>query len=433
MSRVKPYLICALAMSMVGPVAAQNVVVDQLNQFTNSAPGRELARAIGVLCFAGNRLTDRLQADCNALAGAAFADDSNVRTALGAIVADNATIPNDRSMAGKGNFFIRQGSSSQGGLGFLYGPDEVLVALQLSGDAMESGWSAYANARFDTIKRSASSNEDGFQRDGRALTIGVDRRLSASALVGAAVTIGRSDIDFTGGSGSTDTDELGVQVYASWQSATGFYVDSMLAFNRRDHDQVRRINYSISTSSVSQGYDASFDSDDRLLALTAGFQIQRDAWNFSPYLRLEFVDSETDGYSERSRSPDSNGAGWALVVGDQEENFTRASLGLRGNYAISGQNGVYLPFFDLSWINISGVDADPAVVRFLGDRSPSAGLSILEFLMPADREDNSFGQLAFGISAQWANGWAGFARYSQHFSEDRYRQRALDLGLRVAF
>jgi len=78
---------------------AQNAAVDRLNQFAGSVAARENARAIGVLCFAGNRLTARLQDDCNSLVGNAFAanpaTDNAVRTALASITADNATIPID--------------------------------------------------------------------------------------------------------------------------------------------------------------------------------------------------------------------------------------------------------------------------------------------------------------------------------------------------
>jgi outer membrane lipase/esterase len=311
---------------------------------------------------------------------------------------------------------------------------EAMAALSLAGDELGgSGWSLFLNARFDNDEREVSVNEDGFDRDGQSLTLGLDRRISPNLGFGLAVGFGRGDLEFTGASGTLDTDELGVNLYANWQSDGGFYVDSLVAFNQRENDQVRRVAYGVGTATVDQRYDADFDSSDRLLALTAGYRFNRGGWSFDPYARIEWIDAESDGYSEISRTPDNNGAGWALDVAGQNENFTREAIGFRGAYAISGQNGVYQPFFDLTWVHSSGVDDEAGRVRFRGDASTGVNLSPVDFFMIADGEDHSFGVLSLGVSAQWQNGWSGFVGYRQNFAEDRYEHRELNGGVRMEF
>lgn len=427
-----------LALTFAGGACAQNPAVTRLTQFAETAPQEANATAIGVLCFPGNRLTARLQDDCNNLVGNAFVanpdTDTAVRTALRSITADNATIPIDRSGLGKLNRLPNAPSATGPGWAALLSADESMVALNIAGDdSAGSDWSMYINARFNNDSRDASSNEDSFDSDGNAVTVGFDLRTSAATHVGAAVVYGTSNLDFGDNSGSLDATDVGFELYAGWQGASGLYLDSLLSFNSRDHEQVRRINYGLGANTVNQAFDAQFDAEERLLALTAGYQFSSGAASFDPYARIEFVDAQSDGYAERSRAPTSAGGGWALLVDEMEETFTRGVIGLRAAYAISASNGVYVPFFDLSWIGVSGVDANAARVRYAGDLSANVNAAPVDFFMVADDEDDSYGSAALGLSAQWANGWSGFLSYRANFSEDLYDRDEVNLGLRMEF
>jgi len=417
---------------------AQNAAVDRLNQFAASAAARENARAIGVLCLPGNRLTARLQDDCNNLVGNAFAAnpalDTAVRAALASITADNATIPINRSGLGKLSLLPTVASQAGPGWAALLSADQSMLSLSVADDeGVSSDWSLFVNARVNNDQRDRSSNVDGFDRDGTTLTMGFDLRTSSTTHVGAAVIYARNDLDYSNGSGSLKSTDVGVNAFAGWQAGNGFYVDSLLSFNRRDNDQMRRVFYGLGVNQVDQRFDARFDADERMFALTAGFQFARGAATFDPYARVEFIDAESDGYSEVSRNPLGNGGGWALVVDPLNETFTRSTLGVRAAYAISGSNGVYVPFVDLSWVNNSGLDEEAARLQYLGDRSENGGAARVDFFAPTDGEDNSYSTVALGLSAQWANGWAGFVSYRQAFALDRYEQREFNVGLRMEF
>lgn len=435
---VKANIAGLLLLAWAGGVYAQNPAVDRLTQFARSEPQRRNATAIGVLCFPGNRLTARLQSDCNTLVGAAFgadpATDGAVRAALANITADNATVPIDRSGLGKLNLLPTSPSATGPGWAALLSADKSMVSLNIAGDdAGASDWSMFLNARFNNDEHDPTSNADGFDRDGNAVTVGVDLRTSASTHVGAAVNYAKSDLKYSGGSGTLDSSNLGFNLFAGWQGSNGFYLDSLLTFNSGDNDQIRRISYGLGANAVDQRFDANFNSDERLLALTAGFQIAHGAASFDPYVRVEWVDAQSDGYSESSRNPTANGGGWAVRVQAIDETFARAVLGLRAAYAISGSNGVYVPFVDLSWINVSGADSNPAGMRYLGDLSSSVSAAPVDFFLPADDGDDSYASAAVGMSAQWANGWSGFVSYRQYLAFDRYQQREVNTGLRVEF
>lgn len=429
----------ALGLLAFGTVAqAQNPAVDRLTQFANTEPQRQNATAIGVLCFPGNRLTARLQADCNNLVGNAFtsdpATDTAVRNALTSITADNATVPIDRSGLGKMSLLPSTPSATGPGWAALLQADQSMIALNLSGDGIgDNSWSMFVNARFNNDQHDATSNADGFDRDGSAVTVGFDLRTSAATHIGAAISYGKSDMDYTGGSGSLDSTDVGFNVFAGWQGNSGFYLDSLLAINRRSSDQIRRIAYGLGQNTVDQRFDSSFDTDDNTLAVTAGYQFASGAATFDPYVRLEFVDAKSDGYSEVSRSPTENGGGWGVQAASIDEKFTRAVFGFRAAYAISGSNGVYVPFVDLSWINVSGADDNPAGMRYLGDLSADVNATPVDFFLPANNSDDSYATAAVGMSAQWANGWSGFLSYRQYLAYDRYEQREFNTGLRMEF
>lgn len=435
-------LTCAMLLlaplAMVGNVQAQNAAADRLAQFAQSDPQRRNAIAIGVLCFAGNRLSARLQDDCNNLVGNAFGADPgtdiNVRRALAAITADNATVPIDRS--GLGKLGLTPSAHTQGSPGWAaqLSADQSMVTLNIADDdSLASNWSLFMNARVNNDQHDRGRNVDGFDRDGSAMTVGFDLRTSSTTHAGAAVVYGKNKLDYSTGSGRLDGTDLGFNLFAGWQGSNGLYLDSLLSYTRRDQDQVRHIAYGLGANSVNQSFDAQFSGDERLLALTVGFQIARGAASFDPYARVEFVDAHSDGYAEVSRNPTGPGGGWAVQSAPLDETFTRGVLGIRAAYAISASNGVYLPFADLSWISVSGADANPARVRYLGDRSVAVNLTPVEFLLPADAEDDNYASAALGISAQWANGWSGFVSYRQQLALDRYQRREVDLGLRMAF
>lgn len=437
MHRQKAMLLALGLLAASTMVQAQNPAVDRLSQFAASETALNNARAIGILCFAGNRLSTRLQTDCNTLVGAAFgadpAADTAVRNALARITADNATIPLDRSGLGKMNTLPMAPSGSGPGWAVLQSADPSMVSMSLSGDGEGADWSLFVNARFDQNDRDRSRNEDGFSGDGTAGTVGVDLRTSPNAHIGAAISYGRTDLDYTSDSGSLETRETGFNLFAGWQGDSGFYLDSLLSFTRRQQDQVRRIAYGLGSNTVDQSFDSAFDSDERLLALTAGFQLDQGALSFNPYLRIELLSASSDGYTEVSRTPDARGGGWALRVASIDETFNRAALGFRTAYAISGSNGVYLPFLDLAFINVNGANDESASVGYAGDLSASVNQSVIDFLMVADAEDNSYGTAALGLSAQWANGWSGFFSYRHNFAQSRYTTEQINLGLRMEF
>lgn len=426
----------------IGQVQAQTPV-DVLNQFTGSDSQREVARAIGTLCPPGNRLSTRLQQDCNSLVGAAFGGDGAVRNAISRITPDQVRTAIDRGQVLGGGTVSSASGVSYGGVS--RGPGgggSPLVSDRFSADGYRyasvqdevGAWGFYLTLASDQSDREASLNQDGYDGDGRSLTLGVDRRFDGGWTFGGSVVFGRSDVDFADDFGSLDIDQRGFNLHASWSGQTGWYASSLLSFGFRDTDQTRRIQYTLgSGTTVNQAYGSSFDTDTRQFAVTLGHRFDHGTWAIDPYAQLEQLQAEAEGYSETASAPEAAGAGWAVQVGEQDEDYLRGTLGLRASWVISGDRGVYLPFLDLGLVRMLDADESDTRVNYTGDLSAAVGQQRLDFAMRADAEDDTWGRAAVGISAQFAEGRAAFLRYAQNFGQDRYRFREVQLGGRFEF
>lgn len=428
-----------LLAGLPGPSLAQSTAVEVLNRFAGSDSQREVARAIGTLCPAGNRVSARLQQDCNTLVGAAFGGEGTVRGAIAGITPDSARVAVDRGQLPgmQSDAMGMRGATSLGVASALLREDRWWLAA--SATQVDAGgdfgvWGGYLTLESSRNARDASPNQDGYADDGRHLRIGVDRRFGGSWVIGASLAVSRRDADYTGTSGSQASDDTQVNLHASWAAEQGWYADALLSIGQRETAQARRTQYGTAGGGgVNQTYRADYDSDTQGLALTLGHRFDRGTWAFDPYVQLERLRSDVDAYEEIASAPDAPGGGWAVSVDAQEERQLRGTLGLRASWVISGAAGVFLPHVDLGLVRLLESEEGDAFVRYTGDRSEAVGLSRLRFAMRADAEDEAWGRVAVGVAAQFAHGRAGFLRYVQTFSEDRYSRRELQLGGRIEF
>ncbi|MBD8525665.1 autotransporter outer membrane beta-barrel domain-containing protein [Pseudomarimonas arenosa] len=436
---MRSFVLASVVILLLGTArdsAAQdsNPAIDALRPFANGSSQRELIRAIGTLCFAGNRLSDRLQQDCNALVGGAFGSDSNVRGALAQIVADNVNQTTDRTQFVGTDLLLMQvgvvSSRGPGGGGFLPAANGGVTAASEDFDA----WSLHAAVDLRHRDRERSVNEDGFDSDHVGLLLGLDRRFTPQLNAGVAVGFGQGDVEFGGGSGDQDIDEHKLLLYANWSGDSGLYLDVLASWQRRDIEQSRRVAYALAGGTgVDQRFSANFDADATALAATLGYHWQHGNMGLDGFINIESTSIEVDGYSETASSADGNGAGWAIAVPDSDSDITTAELGWRASWSISGKRSVWLPQLEVAYVKVIDQDESATAVQFLGDRSGSVGLSNLIFALSNDEEDDDYFRLGAGLVAQWAEGRSGFINVSTHLGESRYDATSLTLGARFEF
>lgn len=405
--------------------------IEVLNLFASGDAQRSLAQAIGTLCPAGNRLSDRLQQDCNALVGAAFGGDGLVRNAFGQIVSDNVNLAVDRSQLGRlGSAQMLTGSgalrATSGGFGFL--PPGIL-GLAASEDF--GRWSVFGNLEFEDVGRDRTPNEDGFDGDRQTVTIGVDRRFTDRFTAGVAFGYGRSELDLTGASGTQQIDQTRLLLFGGWTGEGGLYVDALATWGWQETDQVRRVAYGLGSGvGVDQRFASTFDTDSRSVAATLGYRWQRDGFSLDPFATIELASLDADGYRETASAPTSNGAGWAIITADASSDVTTLDLGLRASWVLSRANSVWVPQVEVAYVNVLDQDEDDTFVRFVGDQSANAGLSAFIFGLANDAADDDYFRLSLGMVAQWSRGRSGFINIASRLAESGYDSTTLTLGLR---
>jgi uncharacterized protein with beta-barrel porin domain len=420
-----------IALALFGTAAqAQNQqVLGALNGFSRNDTQREVNRAIAILCPAAGRLAAQLQLDCNALVGGAFRGNEAVRGAINQLTPDNAPISANRALGApslgtrqampSGLSFFSKGEARSGGFnsGWTWANESPESAI----------WSVFGTFDARSSEREASANMDGFDSDSSGFLIGAERMLTESSRVGIAFRYRNADLDFSAGSGSQDMRDLGADLFYSVSGASPWYFNSLLSVGRRNTDQVRLTNYTLDAATVvAQAYRADFDTSLSGASATLGYAFNSAALMFDPYVAFEYQRQSVDGYDESASNPNASGGGWAIRADSQSNSSTKATLGARLSYAISGASAVFVPFIDLAFVNVLSQDDEATRLSFLGDIS-----AVRErFLASNDEEDDSYGTASLGLSAQFSEGMSGFLRYSRHFSEDRFEQSGFYLGFR---
>lgn len=425
-----------------GVCAAQNGAIDVLKPFAGSGSQNNLAVAIGTLCPAGNRVTERLQQDCNALIGQAFAGGEGVRDALGQIVPDNANIPIDRTQLMQ---LLGSNQGRAGAMGIMLGSTQVADSGLLrfvpgmAGGTLTTArrfdrWTLFASFAFKNFERQASANEDGFAADRRALQLGFHRRIGERVSVGLLLGVGRGDMDFTAQSGQQDQDDRQVVGMLDWHIADGWTLDALASWRQRSVDQVRRVAYTLGSGvAVDQRFASDYDADNSAVAASLGRHWQRGSMGIVPYVGIEWSSINVDGYAERASDPTASGGGWAIVAPEVDSDLTNATLGARINWALGHDNGVWLPQLDVAWVHVLDHDEVSAAVRFDGDLSPSQQLSIQRFAMINDPTDDAYLRLGLSVVGQWAGGRSGFVSVGGHLADGDYSQTRVTLGFNWEF
>ncbi len=128
--------------------------------------------------------------------------------------------------------------------------------------------SYFANVSYGDGEKDRTRNEQGFDFDSQALTLGVDYRFEDDLIGGVALSFGQSDVSVENNLGDTESDSFGITFYGSYYQ-DNWYLDASLGFTQHDYDNVR--NLPVATLMLMTAME-----DQRLTSSTEG-----DALNWS--------------------------------------------------------------------------------------------------------------------------------------------------------
>lgn len=425
---------------------------EQLQQFANTPGQSSMANVIGTICPQGIVSSD-LQRDCNALIGAAVAEDSATGDALASVTPDQASAPADASLNSiqlqASNIGARLAALRAGAFGFsLAGLSVDVGDTMISGRQMQSlleamsggaagddtggGFSrlgVFVSGRISAGDRDRTANVEGFEYDVAGLTVGADYRFTDTLILGGALGYAKTNTDLDAGRGSLDNKGYSLTLFGTYYQNENFYIDGSLTYGNGNYDQERRVRYTLpDRAEVDQTFFSSFDGDQLGLTLNAGYEIRRDALTLVPTGRLQYIKADIDSYREdRVSNPEVDGSGWGVTVDDQSFKSFTLSLGGQVNYAMSQSWGVLLPYASLEWVHEFENNDDAVTGRFVGDPSGTG------FVLPVDESDSDYFNFGVGVSAQFTGGKAGFINYQQVLGYDNLDHYTVNAGLRFEF
>jgi len=157
------------------------------------------------------------------------------------------------------------------------------------------------------------------------------------------------------------------------------------------------------------------------ISISSGYEINRGALAFGPYLRASYIRVRVNEFSE-------SGADEFNVHSDaQNLSSLTSDLGLQASYAISTAWGVISPNARLEWEHqyrdnsrlLSGsLVADPLTQTFV---------------VATDEPDRNYFNLALGVAAQFAHGRSAFISYETVLGRSAVTNNAVTAGVRLEF
>ena len=260
-----------------------------------------------------------------------------------------------------------------------------------AGENQNSPWGVFGSVHIDGADHDQTDYESEYEMTGGGVTAGVDYRLSPNLVVGGALDWSRYEVDYSSNAGTVESDAFNFTGFLTWY-LNAFSMDMQLGYGTGDFDTERNITFP--AVAVASG---STSSDQYNLSLQADWTYSRQALTLRPFLRVDYMSTEIDGYTESSGSP------WAMSIGSQDIDQSTASLGLDTTYAMGFTWGVFVPGLKISAVSESSADYSPVTFHLVGVESADGA-----FELQPDSEDSLFYQYDLNAVFLLKGGWSTF-------------------------
>ncbi len=295
--------------------------------------------------------------------------------------------------------------------------------LGFQGDGAESfvsPWGFFINGSLTSGDYDyADEINDGFGFDSDSLSAGVDYRFSNQFVMGAA--LGYNQLDSNTGAGvSMQSEGMSINLYGLFTPYENFYLDTRFSYATPDIRQTRVEVFNLIDEVIDIKAIGETQSKQTTFALSAGYQFNKGAWNWSPFVGVEYVDNQLEAFTE------SGANGFNLFYADQDFEALKYNLGFNLSRAISTQYGVLSP--QLS-VQHNYEDQDNGIMEMRLINMPVDEL----FNVATNFTETSFSQASLGLTWITSNGKMFYLRYNEIFGLNNFDQYTISLGARFEF
>lgn len=260
-----------------------------------------------------------------------------------------------------------------------------------AGDSLGSPWTLLSAFQIENFDHDITVNEAGYDSDALGIMVGLGYRLSATLNMGGALDWTSYDVGYDGNSGDLDSDIYSLTGFLSWyRNAWG--VDLQAGYSQGSTQAQRRF----AQLEISEA-DSDYDSSQLDLSSQVDWSWQHGAWSLKPFLRLDYLKTTVDAYSETGT------ASWLVEAEKQTHEQLDSSAGLDTSYTLSYSWGVMIPAIKLSFVNQANLSNSPVAFQLIGVESDSG-----RFELRADSPDSLFYQWDLSTAFVLANGLSTF-------------------------
>lgn len=216
---------------------------------------------------------------------------------------------------------------------------------------------------YSTRKNASTSAGAGFEQTLTGITLGVDRTFPLENSVvtsGLFFSYSHANLDFDrGGKGNIDSYALGA--YAGWQHNNGFYVDSIVKFNRFENDVQGRMTGGGAANGDYNAYGAGAH-------LESGIRLAHDDLSVTPYTALTGFATDSNKYRLSN----------SMHADVDNTYIMRAEAGLKADYRMRLDNGVEIQPWLKTSVRQEFADDNRVKVnndgKFVNDQSGTRGV-----------------------------------------------------------
>ncbi|MEJ2692111.1 MAG: autotransporter domain-containing protein, partial [Candidatus Thiodiazotropha sp.] len=265
--------------------------------------------------------------------------------------------------------------------------------------------------------RDTTESELGFDFTTEGISTGVDYRLTDELVLGGALGYVSNGMDFENSRGDQDITGYTLSAYGTWYQSENSYIDGILSYGTNSFDMTRHIQFG-ATDVKARG---DTDGTEFAVSLGGGYDFNRNALNFGPFARLNYIKARIDAFEENSAD------GLELVYDSQDADSLSSLLGGQATYVMSTRYGVIAPQMRLEWAHEFKHDSRYITARFLND--PTSG----RFEIATDDPDRDFFNLGLGVSAVFSQGRSAFLYYEAVVGRDNLSEHSVAAGVRFEF